>query len=317
MKWGNIITSDLLAYATYRHVLSATNFVFLHVYSDQDKGEVKKVVESKWPRHPSAHGKDLYNMCVWTASILKACIRCHHPDDEDYSIPDDAIHLQQHSRSVQRNQKMFINTKENLSNGAVSKESVTIESTTYEIAQAKSGTATASAGKEPQKMSTTCSAETSTEGGYKTQPELDTREASHPQRGRVRLAAHHMWRVPSLQGQMTQPQIVKLRKLEYHNTSRSSLWNLEASHPTRNTSYHLFITFPLHNTLFMYTSVSMCSKEWKLSLIPKSTTRECKDQYYKLVNISVYILWKVKYAKYELFAIDMLIGNTMTGSACR
>ena len=67
----------------------------------------------------------------------------------------------------------------------------------------------------------------------------------------------------------------------------------------------------------MYTSVSMCSKEWKLSLIPKSTTRECKDQYYKLVNISVYILWKVKYAKYELFAIDMLIGNTMTGSACR
>ena len=78
---------------------------------------------------------------------------------------------------------------EKFSNGAVNKESVTIEP---ETAHAKSGTATASAGKQPQKMSTTCSAETSTEGGYNTQPELDTREASHPQRGRVRLAAHHM-----------------------------------------------------------------------------------------------------------------------------
>ena len=43
----SIITSGLLAYAIYRHVLSATNFVFLHVYSDQDKGEVKRVVESE------------------------------------------------------------------------------------------------------------------------------------------------------------------------------------------------------------------------------------------------------------------------------
>ena len=181
----------------------------------------------RWKRWWSRNDQDMVKTCKWNQywRLVLFCIRCHHPDDEDYSIPDDAIHPQQHSRSVQRNQKMFINAKDNFSNGAVNKERVTIESTTYEIAQAKSGTATASAGKEPQKMSTTCSAETSTEGGYKTQPELDTREASHPQRGRVRLAAHHMWRVPSLQGQMTQPQIVKLRKLEYHNTSRSSLWN--------------------------------------------------------------------------------------------
>ena len=101
-----------------------------------------------------------------------------HDTSQDYAEPDDAT--------------LDEETQPKISNGAVNKESVTIESTTYETAQAKSGTATASAGKEPQKMSTTCSAETSTEGGYNIQPELDTREASHPQRGRVRLAAHHM-----------------------------------------------------------------------------------------------------------------------------
>ena len=69
------------------------------------------MVESKWPRHPSAHGEDLC-VCVNCIKIeglaTLPCIRCHHPDDEDYSIPDDAIHLQQHSRSVQRNQNMFV-----------------------------------------------------------------------------------------------------------------------------------------------------------------------------------------------------------------
>ena len=111
-------------------------------------------------------------------SHCKHNLSCRPQTSQDYAEPDDTT--------------LDEKTQPKISNGAVNKERVTIESTTYETAQAKSGTTTVSAGKGPQKMSTTCSAETSTEGGYNTQPELNTREASHPQRGRVRLAAHQM-----------------------------------------------------------------------------------------------------------------------------
>ena len=152
------------------------------------------MVELEWPRHPSAHGKDLYVfMCVNCIKIEGLhCLALGVTIQMMRTTPFQMMLYISSNIPGQYRETRKCLAKANFSNGAVNTESVTIESTTYETAQAKSGTVTASVGKEPQKMSTTCSAETSTEGGYYTQPELDTREGSHPQRGRVRLAAHHM-----------------------------------------------------------------------------------------------------------------------------